>query len=195
MKPTDVAQVIIDTLPDALCLASLGTAVSALRVATNDGPHYYYGASMGSALAGAMGVAEAVPGRVVVALLGDGEMLMGAASLWSVAAYRPPNLIAVILSDGVYSITGGQQLMPRTRFSEVAKTIGGIDGTRVETADELSRALLELDRPALIEAVVTERIWPGLSPFVDPARVRIAFEDNIAGVGEGRVRALTSGDS
>ncbi|MGH3402216.1 MAG: thiamine pyrophosphate-dependent enzyme [Streptosporangiaceae bacterium] len=33
---------------------------------------------MGSALAAAMGVAEAVPDRLVVALLGDGELLMGA---------------------------------------------------------------------------------------------------------------------
>ena len=63
MNPVDVAQAIVGTLPDALCVASLGTAVSALRAASDDGPHYYFGASMGSALATAMGIAEAVPER------------------------------------------------------------------------------------------------------------------------------------
>jgi phosphonopyruvate decarboxylase len=80
-------------------VSSLGTATSALRSASSDGAHLYLGASMGSALAAAMGVAEAVPGRLVAALLGDGELLMAASTLWSVAAYRPPNLIAVVLSD------------------------------------------------------------------------------------------------
>jgi thiamine pyrophosphate-dependent acetolactate synthase large subunit-like protein len=196
VKPVDVAQAIVDTLPDALCVASLGTAVSALRAASDDGPHYYFGASMGSALPLAMGVAEAVPDRPVVALLGDGELLMGANALWSVGAYQPGNLIAVVLADGLYSITGGQSLSRTTHFAEVANAIGGISGHRVSNATELVE---ELRRPGgpprLIEAEVTEPAWPGPSPFVDPARVRIAFEDNVAGLTNGRVRALTSGQS
>jgi thiamine pyrophosphate-dependent acetolactate synthase large subunit-like protein len=195
VKPVDVAQAIVDTLPDALCVASLGTAVSALRVASNDGPQYYFGAAMGSALAGAMGVAEAVPDRTVVALLGDGELLMGVNTLWSVSAYQPQNLIAVILADGLYSITGGQTLMPRGHFAEVVEAIGGIRGSRVSSSTELSARLLETGGPRLIEAVVSEPSWPGPSPFVDPARVRVAFEDNVAGIRSGNVRALTSGQS
>lgn len=195
MKPVDVARCIVETLPDALVVASLGTAVSALRVASNDGPHYYFGASMGSALATAMGIAEAVPDRMVVALLGDGELLMGASMLWSVAAYRPANLIAVVLADGKYSITGGQSLNSVPHFAEVAITIGGLDGRRAVAEDELAAHLREPGGPRLIEAQVSEPSWPGPSPFVDPARVRVAFEDNIAGERNGRVRALTSGES
>lgn len=194
MKPVDVAVSIVETLPDALCIASLGTAVSALRVASNDGPHYYFGASMGSALATAMGVAEAVPERPVVALLGDGELLMGASMLWSVGAYRPQNLIAVVLADGRYSITGGQSLS-RTNFAEVAEAIDGLEGRRAKTPNELQELLRQPGGPRVIEAEVAEPAWPGPSPFVDPARVRVAFEDNVAGVGVGHVRALTSGQS
>jgi thiamine pyrophosphate-dependent acetolactate synthase large subunit-like protein len=163
-----------------------------LRVASSDGAHYYYGAAMGSALPGAMGVAEALPDRVVVALLGDGDLLMGASALWSLSAYRPPNLLAVVLADGKYSITGRQQL-PASRFVEVAQALGGIGAARVPTAESLRTALLDLDRPCLIEAVVDEWAWPGPSPFVDPARVRIAFEDNVASGTTGTIRALTSG--
>jgi thiamine pyrophosphate-dependent acetolactate synthase large subunit-like protein len=180
VKPTDVARAIVETHPAALCVSSLGTATSALRAVSDDGPHFYLGAAMGSALAAAMGVAEAVPDRLVVALLGDGELLMGATTLWSVAAYRPANLLAVVLSDGVYGITGGQQLSTEPRFSAVAEALGGIAAARVRNDPDLRTALSELDRPGLIEAELTDRTWPGPSPFVDPAAVRVAFAAKVA---------------
>ncbi len=178
MQPADIALAIVQTLPGALCVSSLGTATSALRSASGDGPHFYFGASMGSALAGAMGVAEAVPGRLVVALLGDGELLMGASTLWSVSAYRPANLVTVVLSDGTYGITGGQPLSSAPRFAEVAQSLGGIAGRRVTSDEALRAALTGLPRPSLIEAEVTGRDWPGPSPFVDPGQVRLAFAAN-----------------
>jgi thiamine pyrophosphate-dependent acetolactate synthase large subunit-like protein len=180
VKATDVALTIVDTCPGALCVSSLGTATSALRAASDDGPHFYLGGAMGSALAAAMGVAEAVPDRLVIALLGDGELLMGASTLWSVSAYQPHNLIAVVLSDGVYGITGGQELSAQPRFAAVAEALGGIAGTRVESEAALRTALQELSRPCVIEAELSERAWPGPSPFVDPARVRMAFAANVA---------------
>lgn len=176
MRAAEVAAAIVGTLPDALCVSSLGTATSALRSASGDGPHLYLGAAMGSALAAAMGVAEALPDRLVVALLGDGELLMGASSLWSVSAYRPGNLIAVVLADDAYAITGGQRLSATPRFAAVGPALGGISGSRVRSDPELRQALRELKRPSLIEAELTERAWPGPSPFVDPAQVRLAFE-------------------
>ena len=69
--------------------SSLGTPTSALRAASDDGPHLYMGGSMGTALAAALGVAEKRPDRDVVCLLGDGEALMGAGSFWSLAGHRP----------------------------------------------------------------------------------------------------------
>lgn len=181
MKATDVAAAIVATLPDALGVSSLGTATSALRSASEDGPHLYLGASMGSALATAMGIAEAVPERLVVALLGDGELLMGASALWSVSAYRPSNLVTVVLCDGAYAITGGQSLSAPTRFGEVAVALGGIAGLRVDNPDALRTALVDLERPNVIEVEISEREWPGPSPFVDPAKVRHEFEAAVAG--------------
>ncbi len=180
VKATDVAEAIVRTLPEALCVSSLGTATSALRQASGDGGHFYFGASMGSAFAGAMGVADALPDRLVVALLGDGELLMGAATLWSVSAYRPGNLLAVVLADGAYSITGGQPLLSSGRFVEVADALGGIACRRVDNPEELVTALVDVDRPGLIEAVLNEQVWPGPSPFVDPARTRLEFERRVS---------------
>lgn len=192
MKAADVASTIVETLPDALCVSSLGTATSALRAASGDGPHFYLGAAMGSALAAAMGVAEALPRQLIVALVGDGELLMGASSLWSVSAYRPGNLVIVVLSDGVYAITGGQQLSAPPRFAAVAQGLGGISGQQAGSRPELQQALLGLRRPSLIEAVLTEQDWPGPSPFVDPGQVRLAFTAAAAASDESRGSDRTS---
>ncbi|MQA14328.1 MAG: hypothetical protein GEV09_09185 [Pseudonocardiaceae bacterium] len=175
MKARDVARGSLTALPDALFVSALGTATSALRHASSDGPHLYLGGAMGSALAVALGVAEERIERTVVALLGDGELLMSANTLWSLATYRADNLVAIVLTDGRYSITGGQPLGTDPRFAEVAHALPGLSGTRVATPDDLQRALLELPRPALVEATTDEHEWPGPSPFVDPMEVRIRF--------------------
>lgn len=179
MKAVDVARAVLAAEPEALVVASLGTATSALRAASDDAPHLYLGGAMGCALPAALGVADALPGRRVVALLGDGELLMGATALWSLAALAPANLLAVVLADGAYSITGGQPLGGPGRFAEVAATLG-VASRRVESAEAVVEAAAALPRPALVEAAVTEVEWPGPSAFVDPAVTRHRFEQAAA---------------
>src|SRR3954468_17252013 len=106
MNPTEVVRAVLAAAPDALYVASLGTPTSALRAASDDWPHLYLGGSMGVAVAVALGVAEKRPERAVVALAGDGEVLMGAGSLWSLAGRAPENLLVVVLADGHYSPPG-----------------------------------------------------------------------------------------
>jgi thiamine pyrophosphate-dependent acetolactate synthase large subunit-like protein len=179
VKAVDVARAALAAEPDALFVASLGTATSALRAASDDGPHLYFGGAMACALPAALGVAESAPGRRVVVLLGDGELLMGASALWSLAALAPANLLAVVLLDSAYSITGGQPLGTPTRFCEVARSLG-VAAERAESPAELQAAAARLPRPALVEAVVSEVEWPGPSPFVDPPLVRHRFEQAVS---------------
>lgn len=180
MNAVDVADVLVGQAPDALFVSSLGTATSALRRSSNDGPHLYFGGAMGSAVAAALGVADAVPSRQVVALVGDGELLMGATSLWSLSSLAPRNLVVVVLADGRYSITGGQPLAGATCFAEVANALPELSGARVTSVAELSSVLATIARPALVEAVIDDRAWPGPSPFVDPHTVRARFTANVA---------------
>ena len=179
MNPTQAVAALLRASPDALFVASLGTATSALRAASDDGPHLYMGGAMGSALAVAIGVAGKRPQRGVVAVLGDGESLMGAGSLWSLAGLRPPNLLAAVLADGHYTITGGQPLGTPTAFAEVARTLG-LEAAAADSAADVERAARELPRPALLEIRYDERTWPGPSPFVDPPVVRSRFESAAA---------------
>jgi hypothetical protein len=46
MNPTEVVRAVVAAAPDALYVASLGTPTSALRAASDDGPHLYLGGSM-----------------------------------------------------------------------------------------------------------------------------------------------------
>jgi thiamine pyrophosphate-dependent acetolactate synthase large subunit-like protein len=175
MNATEVARTLVERSPDALLVASLGTATSALRSASDDGPHLYFGGAMGSAAATALGIADAVPEREVIALVGDGDLLMGASTLWSISALAPANLLLVALVDGHYSITGGQPISAETRFVEVARSLCHLAAARAHSTDELASLLPTLSRPGLLEAVLDERTWPGSSPFVDPHHVRRRF--------------------
>ena len=175
MNPTQIITAVLEAAPEALYVASLGTPTSALRAASDDGPHLYMGGSMGSALAAALGVAECRPKRDVVAILGDGEALMGAGSFWSMAGLAPANLLCVVLVDGHYTITGGQPLGVPDTFGEVASVLG-LAAATARTEDELRTAVRTLARPGLLEVRYEERTWPGSSPFVDPAVTRWRFE-------------------
>jgi thiamine pyrophosphate-dependent acetolactate synthase large subunit-like protein len=175
VNPTDIVRTILGAAPDALVVSSLGTATSALRAASDDGPHLYMGGSMGTALAAAVGVAEKRPDREVLAILGDGEVLMGASSLWTLAGIAPQNLLATVLVDGHYSITGGQALGVPDVFADVAKALG-LQAATARAYDEVTEHVANLPRPALLEVRYEERAWPGPSPFVDAPVVRWRFE-------------------
>jgi thiamine pyrophosphate-dependent acetolactate synthase large subunit-like protein len=175
VNPTSIVAAVLEAAPEALVVASLGTATSALRAASHDGPHLYLGGSMGTALAAALGVAEKRPDRPVLALLGDGETLMGASSLWTLAGLAPDNLLAVVLVDGYYSITGGQPLGLPTAFAGVASALGLATAT-ARTHAEVAEHVARLPRPGLLEVHYRDRAWPGPSPFVDPPVVRWRFE-------------------
>lgn len=180
MIAAEIVSTITKALPDALLVASLGTATSAVRAVTDDGPHVGIAGAMGGAVGVALGLADARPDVTVVAVIGDGELLMGASSLWSVAGIRPSNLIVVVLADGEYSITGGQPLPTSCHAAAVAAALGLTSAT-ADTSDELATALVGGDGPRVIEANVHERVWPGPSPFVDPHGVRLAVRRRLAG--------------
>src|SRR6202012_143695 len=73
--------------------------------------NFYMLGSMGVALPLALGVAIAQPERRVVALEGDGSLLMQLGSLGTVATRAPKNLLMVVWDNGIYQITGSQKTL------------------------------------------------------------------------------------
>src|ERR1700719_1660151 len=70
--------------------------------------NFYMLGSMGLAIPIAFGVALAQPKRHVIALEGDGSLLMQLGCLATIAALKPKNLTIVIMDNGLYQITGSQ---------------------------------------------------------------------------------------
>jgi hypothetical protein len=130
---------------------------------------------MGSGLAVAIGVADQRPEHGVVAILGDGDLMMGIGSLASLSGLRPPNLLAVVLNDGRYSITGGQEIIGGGVLDSIARVLPGVSWAEAVEPGDVEREVRSLPRPGIVNARITDSTWPGPSPFVDPASVRIRF--------------------
>ena len=71
--------------------------------------------SMGAAIPLALGMALQRPDRHLVALEGDGSLLMSPNVLATVAAVRPPNLSILLWVNGRYESSGGQALPPAVK--------------------------------------------------------------------------------
>jgi thiamine pyrophosphate-dependent acetolactate synthase large subunit-like protein len=85
----------------------------------------YLPSAMGHAPALALGLALAQPGRGVVVVNGDGSMLMNLGNLVTLAA-NPADVYVVILDNGLYEVTGGQETAGtgRADFAGLARAAG-----------------------------------------------------------------------
>ena len=117
--------------------------------------NFYMLGSMGLAVPIALGVALAQPQRKVIALEGDGSLLMQLGCLGTVAARAQKNLAIVIMDNGAYQITGGQKtvtdqcvdLVAVAKASGLAQSAWAADESAFEELISLS---LKEDGPWLI---------------------------------------------
>lgn len=85
----------------------------------------YLPSSMGQGISLGLGLALAQPVRGVIAVIGDGSLLMNLGSLVTVANHPAP-LHVVLIDNGVYELTGGQRTAGsrRTDFASLARAAG-----------------------------------------------------------------------
>ncbi len=72
-------------------------------------PQIYLRGSMGLPVPVGLGVAMAKPEKQILALVGDGNLLMGFGSLVTTSFIRPKNLKILILDNNEYATTGHQK--------------------------------------------------------------------------------------
>ena len=70
---------------------------------------HYNPSTMSGAIPLALGLALAQPQREVLAISGDGSLLMSLGSLVTVIGSGAKNLTVVLLDNGLYEVTGGQE--------------------------------------------------------------------------------------
>ncbi len=147
------------TLTDEPVVVNLGHAAYELFAAGDRPLNFYTWGSMGLTSSIALGLALARPDRRVVALDGDGSLLMNLGSLATIAACAPPNLLVLVLDNGRYGTTGGQP----------TATAGGADLAKAARAMGIRQTGTVRDAGELQQALDRSRTAPG--PWVIVAKV------------------------
>jgi hypothetical protein len=96
MKRIDATRCISKTLRDEAVVVSLGHPACDLFAAGDRPLNFYTWGSMGLTSSIALGLALALPDRRIVALDGDGSLLMNLGSLATIGMCLPPNLLIIV---------------------------------------------------------------------------------------------------
>ena len=141
--------------------------------------NFYMLGSMGLTVPIALGVALAQPLRHVLALEGDGSLLMQLGCLATVAERAPKNLTIVVWDNGIYQITGSQptpgaataDLVAIARAAGIANSAWAADE---DEFDRLVASALQGGAPHLIAARIDNK--PAVATTDrDPVQIRERF--------------------
>ena len=152
--------------------------------------NFYMLGSMGLTIPIALGVAIAQPQRHVIALEGDGSLLMQLGCLSTVAMRAPKNLTIVVWDNGIYQITGSQPTASASiaDLVAIARGSGLANSNWAADEDEFDRMVagaLKDGGPTLIAARIDAKPAVGTTDR-DPIQIRERFMHGI-GVRQGPV--------
>jgi phosphonopyruvate decarboxylase len=130
------------------------------------------GTSMGKVCDVALGIALARPDRKVLAIDGDGALLMNLGGLVTVSHMAPANLCYVLLQDDIYLTTGGQPVpgAGKVDFAAIARGAGFQQSYAFADVEEFAgefAALFQRPGPTFVSLRVAN---PPELPNLGPAR-------------------------
>jgi thiamine pyrophosphate-dependent acetolactate synthase large subunit-like protein len=163
---------------DEAVIGGIGNANFDLWAAGRRPQNFYMLGSMGLTIPIAFGVALAQPHRHVIALEGDGSLLMQLGCLSTIAMQKPKNLTIVIWDNGIYQITGSQ---PTTTAATadlvaIAKGSGLANSAWAADEDDFERLVAQALKggPTLIAARIDNKPAVGTTDR-DPVQIRERF--------------------
>lgn len=167
-------------LDDPVLVPNLGTNTAAAMRFTPRADTLYLWGGMGLTHSLGLGLALARPERTVVALDGDGSLLMGLSGMSTIAVEQPANLLHVVLDNGVWGNTGGQPTHSTmgVHLDAVAAACGYPHVERVAAADTFRAALRRYREHPACSMVLVELPYydPGPAPDApDPVGIKRAF--------------------
>ncbi|MEQ8195779.1 MAG: phosphonopyruvate decarboxylase [Rhodospirillales bacterium] len=169
-------------IPDHVAIvATTGFTGRELYALDDRKQHLYQVGSMGCAAPMGLGVALNVD-RPVVVIDGDGAALMKLGGMATIGAYRPGNLIHVVMDNSAYESTGGQPTVsPSVDFAATAIACGYKKAFRCDTLDGfeaiMKQALAE-PGPHLMHMRITPGTLDGLPrPSITPPEVARRFRE------------------
>jgi thiamine pyrophosphate-dependent acetolactate synthase large subunit-like protein len=186
----DLTQRLVGKLKDEAVVAGIGNTNFDLYAVGHRPQNFYMLGSMGLACPIALGVALAQPERGVIALEGDGSILMALGCLTTIGMMKPRNLTVVIMDNGIYQITGKQPTATQRSADIVAIARGaGIESEWVRDERHFEQLLdrrFDQGGPILLAAKIDDQPGADGTPR-DPPLIRHRF---MQGLGSGRKSAL-----
>ncbi len=141
---------LLDSRNDALVITGLGSPSYDVHAHSDTDNNYYLWGAMGGAALTGLGLAQAQPGKRVMVITGDGEMLMAFGALATIAVARPTNLDIIVLDNQHFGETGMQNSHTGMGI-DIAKVANatGFDATdTLTTLDEVDELCGKLALPA-----------------------------------------------
>lgn len=141
---------------------------------------FYMVGSMGCALAFGLGIALAKPKLKVVVIDGDGALLMRTGTMATVGAYRPKNLLHILIDNEAHDSTGGQGTVTGgISFGAIAR---GFGYEQIYSTDKLDgfKNILNEAKGAMASTFIHLKTQKGSPeklgrPKVTPAEVSLRF--------------------
>ncbi len=179
MKRADAIRCISRTLVDEPVVVSLGHPAYELYASGDRDLNFYTWGSMGLTTSIALGLALARHDRRIVAIDGDGSLLMNLGSLATIGACAPPNLFIAVMDNGAYGTTGGQATATAgiADLEEAARAMGIARSATVRDLSALETVLLEsssVPGPWFVVAKVQEST-PTAKPPLDCLLIKQRF--------------------
>ncbi|MCI0357942.1 MAG: thiamine pyrophosphate-dependent enzyme [Planctomycetaceae bacterium] len=151
MPAVDALEVLADLCSgDQIVVTNQGSARILPKLRRRPLDFHYNPSTMGGAVPLALGLALAQPQREVLVVSGDGSLLMSLGVLVTVVKAGVTNLAIVLLDNGIYEVTGGQETpaTPAVDYCGLARAAGFASACSFQQlADWQARAADALSEP------------------------------------------------
>lgn len=181
MKRIDALRVLVDETVDEPIVVTCAATTRELAAFRDRPSHLYLLDSMGLAVSVASGLALAAPsGAHVVAVEGDGSLLMNPGALATLGYLEPAGIVVLILDNGAYASTGGLPTHAVKIDLCALASACGIDHVEVADPGNLTRELrraLASPRPFFIHARIDHQNQAGVPlALFDPTVLADRFQ-------------------
>jgi thiamine pyrophosphate-dependent acetolactate synthase large subunit-like protein len=171
---------------DALVVPGLGAPTWDAAAAGDHPLTFQMWGAMGGTPMIALGLALAQRGRRVIALPGDGDLLMGPGSLATIGTQGPPNLVVAVIDNEHYGETGMQATHTArgVDLEGIARASGFRQTARVYTMPELEASIplfYETQGPVFVDIKVTTAPVPNVLPPRDGTWLKHRFRQALLG--------------
>jgi sulfopyruvate decarboxylase subunit beta len=143
MKRFDCLKLVAAEAKDALVVSSAG-AMTLEWNALRPGDGNFRVRTLGLCSSIALGMALGLPHRKIIALDGDGSLLMNLCSLPTIARMRPSNLVHIVFDNEVYEASGSKKTATAcgTDLVGVARAAGIKNSGWANNLSDFGRAIL-----------------------------------------------------